>query len=149
MKTLHGGVSYTMAEIRREFWIPRLRRLTKTVVKECHGCLRFHTMAFPAPPPGGLPHERTEGVRPFQVIGVDYAGPLRYQKSKKCKGKAYFLLYCCSLTRAVYIELLCDQTIDELIPSLKRFIARRGRPEKIYSDTTSQPSCVRKSGWNR
>ena len=36
--------------------------------------------------------------------------------------------------RAVYIELLPDQTADQFIPYLKKFVARRGRPNKIYSD---------------
>lgn len=48
--------------------------------------------------------------------------------------KAYIVLYACSLTRAVYLELLPDQTTQEFLRSLKRFIARRGRPEKIFSD---------------
>ena len=48
--------------------------------------------------------------------------------------KAYIVLYACSLTRVVYLELLPDQTTKEFLRSLKRFIARRGRPEKIFSD---------------
>ena len=65
---------------------------------------------------------------------MDYAGPLYYQKSLKTEGKAYILLYCCSLTRAVYLDLMPNQTFEEMILSFQRFIARRGRPEKIYSD---------------
>jgi hypothetical protein len=41
------------------------------------------------PPPGNLPEDRTRGTHPFQVIGVDYAGPIRYRKRakylQKCK----------------------------------------------------------------
>ena len=33
--TLHGGVGLTMAKIREEYWIPRLRRLAKKVIKQC------------------------------------------------------------------------------------------------------------------
>ena len=39
--TLHGGVGLTMAKVREEFWIPRLRRLAKKVIRECYGCKRF------------------------------------------------------------------------------------------------------------
>lgn len=35
--TLHGGVGLTMAKVREEFWIPRLRHLTKKVIRECYG----------------------------------------------------------------------------------------------------------------
>ena len=132
-QTLHGGVGLTMAWIRRTYWIPRLRQLTKEIIKGCYGCKRFHAIAYGAPPEGNLPKDRTEGERPFQVIGVDYAGPIAYKQRTK-EGKAYILLYSCSLTRAIHLELLPNQTTEEFLMSLKRFIARRGRPEKIYSD---------------
>ena len=132
--TLHGGVALTMAFVRRNYWIPRLRQLTRSVYTRCYGCKRFHTAAFYRPPPGNLPVERTEGSSPFQVIGVDYAGPMTYRVSKKKEGKMYILLFACSLTRAIHLELITDQTTDGFIRCLKRFIARRGRPNTIYSD---------------
>ena len=70
----------------------------------------------------------------LQVLGVDFAGPIAYKISKKKEGKAYILLFACSLTRAVHLELLTDQTTEGFIRCLKRFIARRGRPNKPYSD---------------
>ena len=50
-------------------------------------------------------------------------------------GKAYILLLTCSLTCAICLELLPDQTLERFLPTLKSFIARR--PEKIYSDNFS------------
>ena len=133
--TLHGGVGLTMTYIRRDYWIPRLRRLTKKVIRGCFGCKRFQATAFQNPPPGNLPVERTTGSVPFQVVGVDYAGPISYKASSKREtGKAYILLFACSLTRAIHLELLSDQTTEGFIKSFKRFIARRGRPQKVYSD---------------
>ena len=80
--TLHGGVGLTMAKVRDRYWVPRLRRLTKKVVRACHGCRRFQARALQNPPPGTLPRDRTVAGAPFKVVGVDYAGPLRYKKSK-------------------------------------------------------------------
>lgn len=37
-ETLHGGVSLTMTKVREIYWIPRLRRLAKRVLKRCFGC---------------------------------------------------------------------------------------------------------------
>ena len=132
--TLHGGVGLTMAHVRQEYWIPRLRQLAKNVVNHCYGCKKFHVTKLQNPPPGNLPVDRTEGTFPFQVVGVDYAAPITYKISKKKEGKAYILLFACSLTRAVHLELLTDQTTAGFIRCLKHFIARRGRPTKIYSD---------------
>ena len=73
------------------------------------------------------------GTTPFQVVGADYAGPVKYRVSSNREGKAYIVLYACSLSRALYLELTKPMETEEFI-SLKRFIARKGRPEKIYSD---------------
>ena len=81
-----------------------------------------------------LPTDRSVGDRPFQVVGVDFAGRIKYQLTKKAEGKAYITLYACSLTRALYLELTTSMETDDSIPTLKRFIARRSRPDKIYSD---------------
>ena len=135
--TLHGGVGLTMAKVREKYWVPRLRRLVKKLRGSCHGCKRFRARAYQAPPPGNLPKSRTQASRPFQVIGVDFAGPIRYTSRAKTESKAYLALYACSLTRAVHLDLLKSLETSEFIGSLKRFIARRGRPEIIYSDNGS------------
>lgn len=132
--TLHGGVGLTMAKVREEFWIPRLRRLVKKVTRECYGCKRFLAVALAAPPPGLLPREKTEGSCPFEVVGVDFAGPIKYRKTPRVEGKAYLVLYACSLTKALYLEVLPNLETSTFFASLKRFIARRGRPLKIFSD---------------
>ena len=132
--TLHGGVVSTMAKVRELYWVPRLRRLTKRIVKNCHGWRRFQAQAFSSRLRGDLPKDRTEGQNPFQVVGVDYAGPLKYRKNAKTEGKAYALLYACSLTRALFLDLLLNLETKEFLATFKRFIARRGRPQKVYSD---------------
>ena len=132
-KTLHGGVGYTMSKIRETYWIPRLRRLVKKVIHKCNRSKRFQVKPLPRSPVGNLPKDRISGEVPFQTIGVDYAGPIKY-RHKKLEKKAYILLYSCSLTRAVYLDLLPDLSIEEFIRSFKRLVARRGRPRKVYSD---------------
>ena len=59
---------------------------------------------------------------PFEVLGVDFAGPIRYQKGKSEK-KSYLALFACSLCRAVHLELLKSLEATEFIRGLKRFIA--------------------------
>ena len=143
--TLHGGVGSIMAHVRREYWIPRLRQLAKNAINHCYGCKKYRATRFHNPPPGHLPVDRTEGSYPFQVVGVDYAGPVVFKASKKLEGNAYILLFACSLTRAVHLELLTDQTTEGFTKCLKRFIARQGRPTKIYSD--NRKSFIAASKW--
>lgn len=132
--TLHGGVALTMTRVRERYWVPRLRKLAKQVVKACSGCKRFQATALAAPPPGLLPTDRTEGNTPFKVIGVDFAGPLKYRVRSKEEGKAYLVLYACSLTRGLFLEVLPNLETSEFVRSLKRLIARRGHPAKVYAD---------------
>ena len=130
----HGGVGMTMAMFREKFWTPQLRSIIKRVTKSCNTCKRFRAVAVANPPTGNLPKDRIKGNAAFQVVGVDHAGPIKYQKMAKREGKVYIVLYACSLMRAVYLELLPSQDTNEFFQSLKSLIARRGRPQKIYSD---------------
>ena len=88
----------TMTKIREKYWIPRLRRLTKQVIRKCRGCKRFQVTAPANPPTGNLPKERTEGSMPFKFIGVDFAGPVKYFSKNRKEMKAYIVLYAYSLT---------------------------------------------------
>ncbi len=134
--TLHGGVGLVMSNIRERYWIPRLRKLVKKVIRTCWGCKRFRAVPAKAPPPGPLPETRTIPSSPFNIIGVDFAGPIKYQKNGREK-KSYIVLYTCSLTRAVFLDLLPSLETREFIKSFKRLVARRGRPSVIYSDNGS------------
>ena len=133
LTTLHGGLGLTVSKIREDYWIPRLRRLAKRVIKSCNGCKRFRACALASPPPGLLPKDRTQGSTAFEVVGVDFAGPIRYRRKKGVEGKSYLILFACTLSRALHLELLLSLETVEFLGALKRFIARRGRPTKIYS----------------
>ena len=65
MQETHGGVSLTMAEVRKNCWIPKLRGLTKNIRRDCFGCKRFQITAFANPPRIALPLNRTVETEPF------------------------------------------------------------------------------------
>ena len=123
-----------MAAVREQFWIPRLRSLVKNVRSSCHGCKRFCATSITKPVPGQLPEERTTVGGAFGVIGTDFAGPVRYKRKSNTEGKAYLIIFACSLSRGVHLELPPNLETGAFIPCLKGVIARRGRPRIIYSD---------------
>ena len=110
-----------MSFARHQYWVPRLRQITKRVIRGCYGCKKFQVTAFSNPPTGKLPTDRTKGLAPFQVVGLDFAGPIGYKLKTKKEGKAYtcILLFACSLTRAVHFELQPNQTAEEFIKHIK------------------------------
>ena len=72
--TMHRGVTITMSHIITLYWIPSLRKITKTIIKNCFICKRYRAMPYPSPKPGPCPKDRTGQCYPFQFVGVDYAG---------------------------------------------------------------------------
>ena len=132
--SLHGGVVLTMAKVLETHWVPRLHQLVKCLIKCCYECKRFHAVAYCNLPPGNLPQDHTVGTMPFQVIRVHYAGPVKYCVSRNREGKAYIVLHVCSLNRALYLKLTKIMETEEFISTLKRFIVRKGCPEKSYLD---------------
>ena len=123
-----------MVKVHEKFWVPRLRRLVKKLRGSCNGCKEFQAKAFQVPPPGSLLITRKQGSIPFQEVGVDFAGPIRFQQSPKKEGKAYLVPYSFSLTREVDLDLLSSLQTSDFLATITRFIARRRRPEIIYSD---------------
>ena len=122
-----------MSKVRETHWIPRLRKLVDKVIKSCWGYKRFQAQAYQTPPPGNLPTTQTQGVKPYETVGVDFAGPIKYQLRQRMEGKAYLVLYVCGLTKGVYLYLLQSLETSKFLASLKGFIARHGHPSIIYS----------------
>ncbi|XP_037024142.1 uncharacterized protein LOC119066029 [Bradysia coprophila] len=82
-----------------------------------------------APEPS-LPENRVREAVPFEVTGVDLGGPLTLVNGKK----AWFVVFTCAVYRAIHLELITSLSTIGFIQALRRFIARRGRPEVIYTD---------------
>ena len=115
LQIIHGGVTLTMVRIRDQYWTPTLRQLVKRIIKRCYGCKRFNTSHYPKPSQGLMPTDRTKQDLPFLVIGTDYAGPFICRTKGKRDIKVYLLLFACSLTRAVHLEILPNQRTQEFI----------------------------------
>ncbi len=101
---------------------------------KCYGCKRFMVTPIVKPMPGNLPQDRTTGGAAFEVIGTDFAGPICYKRTSKCEGKCYLVIFSCSLSRDIHLELFKDLEATAFIPCLKRPIAQHGRLRTIYSD---------------
>ena len=133
-QVLHLGIANTMAEIRNEFWVPKLRSKVKKIINTCNTCKVFRAKPYGPTPTAMMPTFRTEGGKPFQTTGVDFAGPLNYKLSKKELGKCYVLIFTCATTRAVHLEMTKTQKAEEFKKKLNAFIVRRTRPKLIISN---------------
>lgn len=125
----HAGVQILMNHLREKYWILRCRKSIRQVTLRCVRCRRFAVNSVQPEAPA-LPEDRIRDAAPFEVTGVDLAGPLHLRDGRKC----WIVLYTCAVYRAVHLELLTSLSSEAFLQTLRRFIARRGRPSVIYSD---------------
>ena len=130
----HFGIANTMAALRENWWIPRLRSKVKRIINECNVCKAYRVQPYGRTATAELPTFRIESDRPFETTGVDFAGPLTYKLTKKEEGKCYILIFTCATSRAVHLELTKTQSAEEFKVKLNAFIARKSRPKLIVSD---------------
>lgn len=82
-----------MCQLREKFWILPARKAVRAIIKKCVIFDRYNSKTIqvhPAP----LPIHRVKDAAVFDVIGVDFAGPV-YVRGEK---KAWICLY----TYAIY-----------------------------------------------
>ena len=139
---MHGGVNQTLTKLRGEYWPVQGRSLIQAMKKECSRCRLVEGGPFSYPKLGAIPMERLEaGARPFQYVGVDYAGPLylkEFGPQGKHPTKVWVCLFTCMVTRAVTLEIAEDASAAEFLYCLRRFMARRAPPEFLISDNGLQ-----------
>ncbi|GFX65010.1 integrase catalytic domain-containing protein [Trichonephila clavipes] len=86
---------------------------------------------------GDLPTERITPDKVFNSTGIDLCGPFFIKNKYQRKGpeiKVYVCIFICLVTKAIHLEIISDLTSQALIAALKRFISRRGKCHKIFSD---------------
>ncbi|XP_049308602.1 uncharacterized protein LOC125777545 [Bactrocera dorsalis] len=137
-ETKHGGVEIMMQFIRQNYWIPRLRSALRKYLHRCVICVR-HNHRTEIQMMADLPPDRVRAGKPFLHTGVDYAGPMEIKMidrdgNQLIKQKVWIAVFVCLKTRAVHLDVVTDLTSVAFIACYERFIARRGRCERIYSD---------------
>lgn len=136
-KTLfHAGPQLLLAKIRLTYWPLAGRNLAKQVVRNCVRCTRFKAQPVQVIM-GNLPNDRTHLEFPFLNTGLDYAGPVLIadRGGRGCKLiKSYICVFVCFAVRAVHLELVSDLTKEAFLAAFSRFISRRGKPQRVYSD---------------
>ncbi|GFY35493.1 integrase catalytic domain-containing protein [Trichonephila clavipes] len=125
----HAGLHLLLTNLREKFWIINGRKTIISAISNCIVCKRHSTRAK-GTISVSLPEDRIKETSIFDVVGIDLAGLLILKGGTK----AWFSLYTCAVFRASHLELLTSLSTNCFLLSLRRCIARRGRPQVIYSD---------------
>ncbi|XP_032690793.1 uncharacterized protein LOC116853726, partial [Odontomachus brunneus] len=87
-RTLHGGTQLTLATLRERFWVPAGRAFVRGLLHRCVVCTRHQARPM-QPMMAPLPRDRVVPTAPFNVAGVDYAGPVSLTASRGRDRRAF------------------------------------------------------------
>lgn len=143
---LHAGVQLTTTVLRRKYWMPRMRQALKKEIFKCKECFRQREETIQQQM-GDLPQARVNQAAPFEYTGIDFAGPLVIRKHggrppvtrgsvvrDDITTKAWIVVFVCMVTRAIHLDIIQGLSVEDFLPALSRFIARRGGCREIWSD---------------
>ena len=135
----HAGIDSTLAKLQSKFWVPKARKIIKSIKYKCVRC-RFLEKKIVGQKMGLLPKERIKVSPPFYHTALDLFGPFFIRNTVKARTtkKVYGVIFNCMVTRAVHLELVEGYDTQSFLVSLKRFIAIRGYPALIHSDQGTQ-----------
>ena len=126
-KMFHQGATATSSILQGEYHIAR--KTIKQALSACRACKRYRSMAFQGPE-GPMPETRTTYTRCFARIGADFFGPIYTSENVK----AYCLLITCYSSRAIHLEAVESQSVEDTTLAIRRFVALRGVPMEIRTD---------------
>ncbi|KAL0811217.1 hypothetical protein ABMA28_009646 [Loxostege sticticalis] len=144
LKNLHAGPRLILSRINQRFWVINAMREIKKIIHKCIICwkLKKHVSEQLM---GNLPKDRVNVCRPFQKIGIDFAGPISVKQSslrRSVVSNGYICVMVCFVTKAIHLELCSDLKTVTFLACLKRFVSRRGLPTDIYCDNASTFKCA-------
>lgn len=134
LKNIHAGLQALLSILYERYWTLSARSTVRRILHKCMVCFRTKPKS-PQQIMKNLPKARVTPHRAFLNTGVDlYGGPFSIKISRNKTAKAYLCLFVCFSTCAIHLELVTDLSTTAFLNALKRFIARRGKCQNLYSD---------------
>ena len=136
---MHAGVDHVRNFIQQSHYIFRLRSALRSISFTCFKCRRFRGQGL-QPFMSSLPTCRFPNTDnnhyPFRTLGIDFIGPFEVVEKRHTE-KRYVCLFTCLVSRAVHFEVADSLSQDSCMSAIRRFVARRGVPELIFSDNAT------------
>ena len=138
----HTDIDTVVAMTRRDVWILKARRLATDLDKKCVIC-KIKRKLLTNQLMGDLPSYRFEPAPAFSTVCMDLFGPITIKDDCVKRGprlykKVWGVLYTCTATRAVYLDIATDYSTESVLHTIRRLMAHRGEIRMIVSDPGSQ-----------
>ncbi|GMT12923.1 hypothetical protein PFISCL1PPCAC_4220, partial [Pristionchus fissidentatus] len=143
--TVHAGVQTVINQIQSQFWIPRIRQITKSVLHSCIPCRKTNNLPYSYPKSPALPADRVNPSRPFEHTGVDYAGPFQSNNNSKM----YIVLFTCMSSRLSHIELVDSLLPSSFIMAFRRFSSQENASRKQAISLLKRSIQLGETFWSR
>ena len=130
----HCGQEQTRNIPMEYYWILRCRAVVKQTIRHFLPC-RQMIQDVSIPKMADLPQERLPKNNQFvfETTGLDFIGPFPVKNKGKLFSR-YVLLFTSLFVRAVHLEVSNDLSTESTINCIRRFVSRRGKPNKFISD---------------
>ncbi len=130
----HGGVESMTMRSRAHAWIVRAKKLAKSIKRGCFACrrrMKVRETQKMAP----LPEHRMGPAPVFESTAVDLFGPITFQDTinKRGNGKAWGVVFVCTATSLVHVEITDAYSTDSFLLAVRRFMAIHGAPSRFQS----------------
>ena len=134
----HAGARFLTSFLAHRFYVVGgAPSMVKRITYKCVICARFNRKPM-SQLMGQLPLERVRASPPFTNVMVDFGGPF----TVKCVGhrsvtffEVHLCIFVCMAIHAVHLEELSAIKAEDFVHAIHRFVARRGMPSKLYSDS--------------
>ena len=135
----HGGQDNMVLRSRKRAWIVKARRIAKVVKENCFRCKLLYKKTMNQKM-GPMPEHRVGPSPVFYSTAVDLFGPLTIRDAvkKRTRAKAWGVIFTCTATSAVCLELTESYSMDSFLQALVRFTCAHGMPARFQSDQGDQ-----------
>ena len=123
----HCGYKSLMHEARRKYWIIGLRKMAKAVISNCVLCRKLRRK----------PLDQLMGQVPSTNTAMDMFGPLQIRLNRRTLQEAQVVIFTCTTTRAIHLELVTDKSSEAFLMAFRRFACLYGNPNVCWSDCGS------------
>ena len=135
----HRDPDTIVAHTRNDVWVIGCRKFASSIDKKCKICIcaRQHRAAQIM---GYLPSLRSTDIDPaWTAVNMDLFGPLLIRDECVKKGprvvkKIWGVVFCCTRTRGVYIDIASDYSMESILHVVRRLMASKGQVSTIISD---------------
>ena len=138
----HRDIDTVVSFVRHDVWVVRARKLAAYIDRICRVCLEKRKLVA-GQVMGQAPDFKSVIQPAWSSVNMDLFGPMLIKdecvkKGPRVRKKVYGVLYTCSLTRGVHLDVATGYDTEAILHTVRRLLAAKGDVRLIISDPGPQ-----------